>query len=124
MTKFLLSILFIVTAYTVSAQTVKPTNKVIVDNTTHFVLSTSSDMMSVYQLDIKSLHFKSDEIASSFFGSISDNLLTYTFDKVSKTATLKLNQYPGSTITTVESWNKYIASNTGRYFKIYNEINK
>ncbi len=124
MTKSILTILFFISSFVTFAQTAGVNNKVIVDNTVHFALKPTSDLNSVYTLDIKAIPFKDGMKAESFFGGISDNLLTFSYDKVNNIALLTLNHYPGATVVTVEQWNAYINSNAARYLKIYKEINK
>lgn len=124
MTKTLLSFLFLFFSVTLLAQSSGVGNKATVDNTLHYTLPASADIHTPFVLDIKALNFKDANTAESFFGGISDNLLTYTYDRTNKNAVLRLNIYPGSKLVTVSDWNRYIAENVHRYFQIYTEINK
>lgn len=121
MTKSLLCFLLFISSFVAFSQT-SSNNIANMDNAMHITLKPTSNLNSDYVINLSALSFKNIDSKQAFFNGLSDNLLTFSYDKTKDIATLKLNHYPGSTVNTVEQWNTYINSNTAKYLKIYNLV--
>ena len=121
MTKSLLCILLFFTSFVAFSQT--STNNIAnMDNAMHVTLKATSNVYSDYVLNVSTISFVNADSKQTFFSNLSDNLLTFSYDKAKDVVVLKLNHYPGSTINSIEQWNAYINSNTAKYLKIYNSL--
>ncbi|MFN3939161.1 MAG: hypothetical protein ACK4IY_01155, partial [Chitinophagales bacterium] len=88
------------------------------------MLDENTSLVSAYALNISELTFSSEAAKERFLQSLTDNLVSVTFDKATSTATLHLQlQYTAEKKWSVAEWNNYLQGNAGRYMKNYERIN-
>lgn len=88
------------------------------------VIDENSPLVSAYTLSTGELAFSSENAKERFLKSLTDNLLSVSFDKASSTATLHLQlQYTTEKKWGVAEWNNYLNGNAGRYMKNFERIN-
>ena len=88
----------------------------------HFSIQLTSQTLEQksVQFDITGLNFKDEADAQKFFNSIQNNLVNFSVDYATKTATMFL--YPerlGKTIWTIEDWNQYLDATSQRCTTTY-----
>lgn len=112
-TPILLAAVFFIAAPGFS-QTVK------LDN--HFSMQINSQILEQksVQFDITSLNFKDEATAQKFFHAIQNNLVSFSVDYSTKTATMYL--FPerlGKAVWTIDDWNQYLENTSQRCTTTY-----
>lgn len=82
------------------------------DKTTQVIsLDENTPVGYLYQLNFADLNFASRESATTFFGPLNTDLVTFEIDFEKRTANIFLNTRD-KTLWTVKDWNAYLASLT------------
>ena len=89
----------------------------------HYTISSKANTAEPIVIDVSIVPFKTTEVAKSYFPSISDNNLTYTYDG-SRYVYLTLNHYEGTPTRSITEWNTYISNLFGHYATVLANMNK
>lgn len=88
------------------------------------LIDESSPLVSSYSLNTGDLAFSSVEAKERFLKSLTDNLISVSFDKATGEAILHLQlQYTTDKKWGVAEWNNYLSGNADRYRKNFERIN-
>ncbi len=80
------------------------------------VLPEAEHLPYAYEIDITGIGFKNAEVARSFFGGVSDNLVQFEANEEGTQVIMRLQyQNLGQKIWTREDWNEYLAKKQDRF---------
>lgn len=90
------------------------------DENMTLVLPQADVLPSAYTVDITNLKFSDRATATTYFNSISDNLVHFKLDESGESVTVRL-QYAntGSKVWSLEDWTTYLTDKQARYSDYY-----